>query len=240
MDDLSGDAELLADLVSALEPQEAKAVAAILLDSCERKLSILERLDGLRLIIELVDEHGRYPISAEYDGAREAAIEEGRKPPSRREMSDDFGGYRAAVTAAYDLYMYGTRRRPRRTKRGKPRAPKDPPYTPDEIMRVFAYFRARFGAFPRITEYRNWRDLECRTAREQGRSRPRLPSVGRIRKDYLPYDQAVADARIKWERGAVTPLVEGMPPVSHDRRVDLDAGAKVIASGRLDRPGEGR
>ena len=155
MDDISETAQALGELVSALPPAEAAEVARVLGDSVERKLGVPERLAALEPLIRLADDSGRYPDAEEYDAARERAAREGRQYASRRAIADRHrrlprGGDRRlrvwTATAATSA----------RASQGRdnPCSPKDAPYSASEILRAIAYFRARFGVFPRPTEYK--------------------------------------------------------------------------------------
>jgi hypothetical protein len=206
--------QVLGEWVKQLTPAEALVVAACIADSVKSKLPVEYRLKLLALLIRLIDDKGRFPSADEYDEARDHEAAEGRDFPSRRLVAEEYGGYRAAVAAAYDLYTYGQRRGTRKpSRKGKPRGTRRK-YSPDEIVRALVYFRVHFGAFPRSIEWVQWQYLEIRSARERGAVKPALPTLGDMSVAGLQFPAALALAKEQFARGAVAPVVEGMPSLA--------------------------
>jgi hypothetical protein len=209
-----------AEDVCLLAPAEAAAIAVELEDQLVSTLPVDRRLEVLGLIVRWVDDSGLYMSRDDYEALREKEAGQGRDWPGRSTVEEAFGIWENAVAAAFDMYQYGrSRARPHGVTKRR-REPKN--YSVQEIVRAFHYFRARFGVFPRSTEFEQWGKLERRLAKEQGhRVWPRIPDLATIRNDLAPFVEARRIAEDKWARGQINTEVAGLPRLDIDREGNL-------------------
>lgn len=187
----SAEAQAIASLVRALEPDAAEQLRTLLAHDLEAPSAAERRETRLWLLMEIVASGtGERPLVSEYEDARAKARARGLDAPSSVALINAFGSWLAAVRAAMRMH-FDSGRVPSSNHHAKFR---QPPYTRDEIVSALVRCHRALGGWPTQWEYAEWAALDRRLARIHGKPEPRNPSLKQIRRRFGKFSRAVEAA----------------------------------------------
>ncbi|MTD45596.1 hypothetical protein GKE82_24520 [Conexibacter sp. W3-3-2] len=186
-----------AEAIAAIAPHLPTRTQHDLLRMLEYSIAAPRRQEWrearLGLLCELVlAMHGEVPNADDYKRLRQERLNQGEVWPAQSSLSENFGGWIRAVRTAFQLAYPD----PRRNSTGH-RNPdyESKAYTREELVDALRAARRDLHHWPSRIEYEEWRRLSRELARNLGRGRTRVPSIGTIERNFGTYPRAVQQAK---------------------------------------------
>lgn len=138
----------------------------------------------LGLVIELVTSTGGFVATTAYDEAQADRARAGESWPTRRTLTEAYGGWVWVVRTAMDLWRIGGQERQQRARRRHPKG-HSRTYPRPALLAALRACRDGLGRWPSCgEEYSEWRRLELRARRHAGLADDRVPALGAIRRAF--------------------------------------------------------